>query len=47
MIPSPTTLQNDVLMLISVFTSIAYANVVTHVANKNQPKLPSKAKIIK
>ena len=47
MIPSPMTLQNEVLTLIRVLVNIACPRVETHRPNMSHPVLPSKEKIIR
>ena len=45
MIDSPTTLQKDELMLISVLINIAYPRVVTQYASSSQDRLPKNEKM--
>ena len=45
MIDSPTTLQKDELMFISVLINIAYPRVVTQYAKSSQDRLPINEKM--
>ena len=45
MIDSPTTLQKDELMFISVLINIAYPRVVTQYAKSSQDRLPRDEKM--